>query len=164
MLSQEDIKALNAKLDSLGEDQVRSNIANGIYGGRKIKHVNKWLRLQEQKSSFKAKNVVVETLEYIKNNRGCNSNQLNTDIVTDLYNSGYIEGANVSSYNGDAFIELRLNINGEEYLQELVQVSDNNSPKIIQNEHHWYQKPIGMLGIGIAIAVLSTLALKVLGL
>ena len=164
MLSNKEINVLYEKLDAIGLDQVRSNLANGVYGRNKKAHVEEWVKLKEIKDSSVTKEKVIETLNYIKTNKGCKSNNLNIDIVSDLYQSGYIEGIDASSFEGNAFIELRLNLEGEEYLSNLFRAEEAPSKTKIENKHKWYQKPIGILGIGIATVVLSAMVVKLLGL
>lgn len=60
-------------------------------------------------------------LQHIKDNPRCNTNELEGQLVDDLYQQGRIEGINVKNLSSTApeYIELRLTIDGERELERL---------------------------------------------
>ena len=110
-------------------------------------------------------NKIIATLNHIKNNPDCDSHNLDFNIVYDLHKSGYIEGINTSTYDGNSFISLRINIQGVEYLKLVERPpskpnnSMDNSSKVI---YHWYKKPIGLIGIGVATIIIGAFAVDLL--
>jgi len=103
-------------------------------------------------------NSVIEILEFIKSHKGCDSQDMDYHVVLDLYNQDYVDGTDVSSFDGFAFKNLRLTISGCEYLELL------KNPKAEQNHavspaaniiNNWHNKPIGKIFIGVSIIVLA---------
>jgi hypothetical protein len=102
---------------------------------------------------------VIETLEFIKSHPACDTQNIDYHTVLDLYNQGYVDGMDVSSFDGFAFKNLRLTISGDEYLQSLKNPESehnhaaNPAADIVNN---WHNKPIGKIFVGVSIIVLST--------
>ena len=107
-------------------------------------------------------NKVIDTLEFIQNNPGCNSATFDYGVVKDLHSLGYIEGVNASSHDGGAFINLRITIKGEAYLESLknpesVKCHAANEAAYIPN--NWHNKALGKIFIGVVIIILGAMAL-----
>lgn len=93
-----------------------------------------------------------DTLLYIKNNPGCNTNPEALDgfLIKDLESQGLIDGIDATTLSSTTpeFINLRLNIHGEKYLSLLLQ-----PPEKTVSAPHWYSNPI----VGGAITFIFTL-------
>jgi hypothetical protein len=108
---------------------------------------------------------IIEILEFIKSHPGCDTDDIDYHIVFDLYKLGYLEGIDVSGFDGPSFVNLRLNISGSDYLNSLKNPKSkpnhaaNPATDIVNN---WHNKPIGKIFVGVSILVLFSIFIWVI--
>jgi len=95
-------------------------------------------------------NSVIEILEFIKSHKGCESQDMDYHVILDLYNQEYVDGRDVSSFDGFAFKNLRLTISGGEYLESLKNPKSEPNHAIykpIENTNQWSSNPIHIIAL-----------------